>query len=173
MLALQEGDMLQLILRTVSFYMPIVTVPLLLAIFGFRSSPRACLTGMLAGATTVLVWNKYFAHTEIPSFLPGMLANFLVLISLHYLLGEEGRVKVLERDKHKKSQAEEEEISPLLKIQSARRERRALRWKALTNFKLTEYLIVHFAQEGRNYFLLGLYIVYAHKLEKNKIEERV
>ena len=170
-LALQGGDMLQLILTTVSFYRPIVTVPLLLAIFGFRSSPRACLAGMVAGASTVFVWNNYFAYTEIPSFLPGMLANFSVLTSLHYLLDEETRVKVLEKDKGKTSQAEDDEINPLFKLQRERRERWEMRWEALRTFDLTDYLISHFAQEDRNYFLLGLYIIAATYLGFYLIDE--
>ena len=56
-LALHEGDILSLLLNTASFYMPIVTVPLLMAILGFRSSPRAALIGMLACASTVWGWD--------------------------------------------------------------------------------------------------------------------
>jgi Na+/proline symporter len=45
-LALYTKDMLISVLLAGSFYMPIVTVPLLLAIFGFRSTPKPMLIGM-------------------------------------------------------------------------------------------------------------------------------
>ncbi|XWN34863.1 MAG: sodium:solute symporter family protein [Roseivirga sp.] len=91
LLALRESDILELVMSTASFYMPVVTVPLLLAIFGFRSSPRAALVGMAAGITTVLAWNAFCAHTGLKSIIPGMLANVIGLVGTHYLLGEEAR----------------------------------------------------------------------------------
>ena len=91
MLALSfEGDILGILLRSSSFYMPVVTVPLLMAIFGFKSSPRAALIGMLAGSLVVSGWDFLFAHWGIQSLIPGMLANLVFLVGTHYLLGEEG-----------------------------------------------------------------------------------
>lgn len=89
-LALYKTDFLELALMAWSFYMPIVTVPLLLAIFGFRSSSRAVLIGMGAGGITVLLWDLYLAYTGINSIVPGMLANVAFLMGSHYLLKEKG-----------------------------------------------------------------------------------
>ncbi|XWN35626.1 MAG: sodium:solute symporter family protein [Roseivirga sp.] len=96
-LALREGDILSLMLLAASFYMPIVTVPLLLAIFGFRSSPKSCIMGMLAGLITVMAWRQFLAHTGINSVPPGMLANLVGLMGTHYLLGEEGGWKASDK----------------------------------------------------------------------------
>ena len=85
-----EGNLPGLFLRNSSFYMPVVTVPLLMAIFGFKSSPRAALIGMLAGSLVVSGWDFLFAHWGIQSLIPGMLANLVFLVGTHYLLGEEG-----------------------------------------------------------------------------------
>ncbi|XWN35625.1 MAG: hypothetical protein ROO73_02515 [Roseivirga sp.] len=84
-------------LLTSSFYRPIASVPLLLAIFGFRSTTRAVLIGMAAGAVTVIVWDQLLAHTGIDSFIPGMLANLVGLMGTHYLLGEEGGWKASDK----------------------------------------------------------------------------
>lgn len=89
LLAMREGDILKLLLLTASFYMPIVSVPLLMAIFGFRSTPRAALTGMTAGTITVLIWHQYLTHLDLPAVIPGILANLVSLLGSHYLLGEE------------------------------------------------------------------------------------
>mgnify|MGYP001801311019 CR=1 FL=1 len=84
-----EGNLLGLFLRSSSFYMPIVTVPLLMAIFGFKSSPRAALIGMLAGFLVVASWDSLFSHWGIQSLIPGMLANLVFLVGTHFLLGDD------------------------------------------------------------------------------------
>ncbi|ACE05495.1 metal-dependent phosphohydrolase HD sub domain [Candidatus Amoebophilus asiaticus 5a2] len=89
-LAIHTTDLLELLLLSGSFYMPIVTVPLLLAIFGFRSSNRAVLIGMTAGFITVVGWNVFLAHTDISSLMPGMMANLLFYMISHYVLQEKG-----------------------------------------------------------------------------------
>ncbi|MHB9146954.1 MAG: hypothetical protein ACYC2U_00610, partial [Candidatus Amoebophilus sp.] len=75
LLALRTKNLLDLLLLAGSFYMPIVTVPLLLAIFGFRSTSKAVLLGMTAGFITVVFWNKFLTHTGINSVIPGMFTN--------------------------------------------------------------------------------------------------
>ncbi|XWN35606.1 MAG: sodium:solute symporter family protein [Roseivirga sp.] len=89
-LAMYEGDLLKLMLLGSSFYMPVVTVPLLMAIFRFYSTPKAALIGMVAGIATVLLWRQYMSDSDIPAVLPGMLANLIGLMGTHYMLGEEG-----------------------------------------------------------------------------------
>lgn len=83
LLALYESDLFSLLLLAGSLYMPIYTVPLLLAIFGFRSSKRVVLISMAAGLTVILLWGT-------ASVIPATLANLLFLLGSHYLLGEPG-----------------------------------------------------------------------------------
>ncbi|MEM7055517.1 MAG: HD domain-containing protein [Bacteroidota bacterium] len=90
LLALRKKDILELLLLSHSFYMPLVTVPLLLAIFGFRSSTRAVLIGMAAGAIAVVVWGRYFTYTGINNVIPGMVASLTCFMGSHYLLQEKG-----------------------------------------------------------------------------------
>ena len=42
------------------FYMPVVSVPFILAILGFRSSTKAVLIGMGAGFFVAMVWELFF-----------------------------------------------------------------------------------------------------------------
>ena len=90
LLALHAKDLLELMLLAGSLYMPVVTIPLLLAIFGFRSSTRAVLIGMFAGISTVIFWNQFMAHTGIKAVIPGMVGNLVFLMGSHYLLRETG-----------------------------------------------------------------------------------
>lgn len=89
-LALHTTDLLELLLISGSFYMPIVTVPLLLAIFGFRSTTRAVLIGMVAGLITTVLWDTVSNSIAINRLVPGMITNFFFLMGAHYLLKEKG-----------------------------------------------------------------------------------
>ena len=69
--------------------MPIVSVPFIMAILGFRSTEKSVLLGMTAGFITGLVWN-IFKIKIIDSVPIAMLANLIVLIGSHYLLKQSG-----------------------------------------------------------------------------------
>ena len=74
-----------------SFYMPIITVPLILTIFGFRSSGKAVIIGMVTGALCTILWNLYLQdYTGINSIFPAMIMNLITLLASHYILGEPG-----------------------------------------------------------------------------------
>ena len=65
-----NGTSMELFLLASSFYMPIVTVPFIMAIFGFRSSGKSVILGMVAGLSTVLVWDYVLKlKLQIPSLL--------------------------------------------------------------------------------------------------------
>lgn len=85
-----DYDLLPLVFMTQSFYIPIVDVPLILAILGFKSTTRAVLIGMIASFISVIWWRSYMMHTGIDSILPGTIVNLIVFMTTHYLLGEKG-----------------------------------------------------------------------------------
>lgn len=88
LMAFYNRDLLQLILLSASLYKPIYSIPLLMAILGFRTTPRVVLISMAAGFTTVVLWSIYFDNSG--SVVPGMLANLVALLGSHYLLREKG-----------------------------------------------------------------------------------
>ena len=88
LLAIYGKDLLSIVLNANSFYMPIVTVPFLLAVFGFRSEEKPVLIGMSAGLVTVLSIN--ILGLDIDKVIPGMIANALFFISSHYVTGAKG-----------------------------------------------------------------------------------
>jgi Na+/proline symporter len=87
-LALYIQNILKILLLSANFYMPVIIVPMLLTIFGFRTSERAILIGIGAGCITTFCLLIYFKN--INSFFPGMLANLVFLLGSHYLLREKG-----------------------------------------------------------------------------------
>ncbi|MEM7055297.1 MAG: HD domain-containing protein [Bacteroidota bacterium] len=146
-LALFTNDILELILLSGSFYMPIVTVPLLLAIFGFRSSKRAVLIGMAAGFAVVVAWRTFFAYTGINSVIPGMVANIVFFMGSHYLLKEQGGWVGIKDER------------PLLAARQARQEA----WKALIKTikhpKPYAYLKKNLPAKEGLYTLFGIYVI--------------
>ncbi len=88
LLTLSIQNILQILLLSANFSLPIITIPMLLTIFGFRTSKRVVFIGMGAGFTMTAVLLLYFK--DINSFFPGMLANLVFLLGSHYLLKEKG-----------------------------------------------------------------------------------
>ncbi|MEM9416816.1 MAG: HD domain-containing protein [Bacteroidota bacterium] len=149
LLSLYENDILSLLLLTGNAYLPIVGVPLWLAIFGFRSSKRAILIGMAAGFTTILLWRSLLAHTGIDSVMPAGLASLAFLLGSHYLLGEPGGWQ---------------KVAPTSPLGIERAMRRAAwqrRLQAIRNFKLYPYLQQNLPQQEGLYSLFGLYTIAA------------
>ncbi len=90
LLALYTTDLLELLLLTGDFWMPIVSVPLLLAVFGFRSSKRAVLIGMGAGFITVCLGKIFDPFAGLAPLIPGIIANLVCYMGSHYVLREQG-----------------------------------------------------------------------------------
>ena len=149
LLCLYETDLLSLILLSASFYMPIVGIPLLVSILGFRSSKRAVLIAMAAGFITVLLWRSFLAYTGIDSVMPASLASLFFLFGSHYLLGEPGGWVAVAPD------------SPLGLERAARKLAWQRRRQAIRTFKLYPYLQRLLPQYEGVYTLVSFYAMAA------------
>ncbi|KJV54553.1 solute symporter family protein [Orientia chuto str. Dubai] len=90
-MALSQRTLLDIVLFGASFSTPIVGIPLLFTILGFRTTTRVIVAGMVAAISTTFVWNKYFnAALPIGDIIPATIANFTVMMIMHYGLGEPG-----------------------------------------------------------------------------------
>ena len=87
-LSLTERDLFQIILFVNAFFMPIVTVPFLLAIFGLKTTKLSALMGMGAGFITVIIWKTI--GIEFDPIIPAMFVNLVFMLGAHYLLRQEG-----------------------------------------------------------------------------------
>jgi len=86
-----EKDFLQQLLYALSLYVPIVTMPFMMAILGFRPSYKSVLLGMGAGGLTIAALQGKcfnFPHMEYVEYaiFPASLVNLLFLIGSHCLL---------------------------------------------------------------------------------------
>ena len=88
-LALSKADLLSMIMTSASFYMSTITVPLLLTIFGFRSSKKTVLISVAAGFSIMIILNVFGMKTDA-IIVYAMLTNLLFFIGSHYLLGQPG-----------------------------------------------------------------------------------
>lgn len=80
------NDLFRLLCWALQVSVPITAAPLLLAVFGFRSTSRTALIGMGTGVFTILIWNKLVqSSTGIDGSVLAMLANGLAMMSAHYL----------------------------------------------------------------------------------------
>ncbi|NRB09997.1 MAG: alkaline phosphatase [Rickettsiaceae bacterium] len=84
-MAFQITDIWQLILLVNSFYIPLVTTPFLLTVFGFRSNYKSIIAGMIISFITIII-----GHLQNDSILDiilyGILVNLVMIVLIHYLL---------------------------------------------------------------------------------------
>jgi signal transduction histidine kinase len=134
-------------IMTSSLYMPIVTVPFIMAIFGFRSSGKSVILGMVAGLSTVLVWD-YVLKIKIANSIPfAMLSNLVMLMGSHYLLKQHGGWIGI-KDK-----------SGLIQVRKERRRRLRQLWSDIKSFNLIEVYKNNYPQGDGLISILGFYVM--------------
>ncbi len=131
------------------FYAPVISMPLLLGILGFRSTTRVVFAGMAAGFLTVYLWIYLLPHAVIDSSVPGMLVSLIVLMGSHYLFKTPGGWQALPLN------------SPLYLERTARQQAWRRRWYVLRNFTLYSYLQKNLPTQEGLYFWVGTYILIA------------
>ncbi|KJV55735.1 solute symporter family protein, partial [Orientia tsutsugamushi str. Karp] len=90
-MALSQKNLIGILLFGASFYSPIIGIPVMFTILGFRTTTRVIVSGMIAGISTTFIWNKFFnAALPIGDLMPATIANFVVMMIMHYCLGEPG-----------------------------------------------------------------------------------
>jgi Na+/proline symporter len=144
-IALQFKGILALLQFANSLYMPVVTVPLLMAILGFRSSTMSILIGMEMGFCTVIAWPLIFKGAD--SIIPGIVANLLGLLGSHYLLKQKGGW-VGVKDPY-----------PLLAARQARQNAWRYFVQTIKQTPIYDYLQKNLPTKESTYPLMGMYIL--------------
>jgi Na+/proline symporter len=93
--ACKQGSLFSIILLSSSFYLPIVSVPLLALIFNLKTTPRVCLITMILSFSFVIIFKFIFPIKQDVNFL-GMVLNGFLLLSFHYILEKWELLKKLE-----------------------------------------------------------------------------
>ncbi len=90
-MALYFQDLISLLLFVKNFYLPVVTVPLILAILGFHPHTKVVLRAMSWGFGTVMIWKGI--QTSMPgiltidSLIPATIVNLIAMLLFHYTMG--------------------------------------------------------------------------------------
>ncbi|OJW73667.1 MAG: hypothetical protein BGO68_05430 [Candidatus Amoebophilus sp. 36-38] len=147
LLTLSIQNILQILLLSANFSLPIITIPMLLTIFGFRTSKRVIFIGMGAGFTITAFLLLYFK--DINSFFPGMLANLIFLLGSHYLLKEKG------------GWIKQEPATGALDIHQAYPITWKDRWNKLKSIQPLAYLEKNLPNKEHYYPLLAFYLLTA------------
>lgn len=135
-------NLMNLVLAAYGFYMPIVSVPLILAIFGFRSTSKAVLLGMSASFTVVIAFKIL---SDIDGLMPGVIANLLVFIGSHYLLKQAGGWFGIK------------ETTPLEIIKFERKRKYKYFINAIKNFNLMKFFKNNSPKDEKIYVCFGLF----------------
>jgi len=89
-LAFNTTESFELIIETTSIFMALVSIPILFAIFGFRSSELSVVIGMMGATIVMMIYQWKFAIPGIKFFIPGIIANIVFLFGSHYILKQTG-----------------------------------------------------------------------------------
>lgn len=81
----KEGSLLDIVLFAQSFYIPIVTVPLLATIFGYKTTERCCLIAMIFAIIFVVIF-KFILKSNLNIITIAMGINLISLIFSHYII---------------------------------------------------------------------------------------
>lgn len=137
-------NILDVLVVAYSFYMPVVSVPLLLAIFGFRTSKKAAMAAMFAGFATVV---SCMLFSTLDGFIWGILANFVTIFVAHYLFNQPG------------GWGGGKDTKDLEEIREQRKEKWNKLINILENFKIMEFCRNNAPKQEKYYVYLGLYSV--------------
>lgn len=138
-LALSTQDLLSMILIANSFYMPIVTAPLVLTILGFRTTSKSILIGMFSGFVITVIWKIFKIKADL--IFVSIMVNLTFLLGSHYLLRQAGGW-INTKDKSPKPKRE--------KISLAQR---------ISDFSIIELCKKHSPRSELSYTGLGIYLV--------------
>jgi Na+/proline symporter len=83
--SLKFQTLLQIAVSAWSFYIPVVTIPFICSVFGFRTSEKLVLIGMAAGFSSVIFFQYTLNWSTPVSFVIAVCANLCALFGSHYL----------------------------------------------------------------------------------------
>jgi len=128
LLALKIQSILNLVVSFAGLYLPVVSIPFLFAIFGFRSSGKSVLAAMGGSIITILLWRLFFEESAIDGIIPSILASITFLFGTHYLTKQSGGWVGI-KDK-----------APLIAIRQERRFKLEQFLHSITNFDFVKFL---------------------------------
>ena len=81
----KDNSLLDIILMSASFYVPAITVPLIMIIFKFKFTERCAIISMIAGLSFVVIF-KLILAVQLNIITIAMIVNLIALVSSHYII---------------------------------------------------------------------------------------
>lgn len=159
----RSKTLLDALVMTMAFYMPIVVVPLTFAIFGLRTSGKVALIGMTAGAITVvawMLWTNFSSSANIVGLnqegfegfnetVPGMFMNLVAFIIAHLYYGKQ------------KHYTNPEHEAVLTQLKQKRKKNWNYFFMSAKNFNFMSYCKNLLPKNDSIFFLVGIFSIAA------------
>lgn len=112
-ISLYTKDLINLFLLLTSIYLPLITLPLILLIYGFKSTARSFFIGSIAAILTIILWQIFSLRAVLGIYpiLPATILNLLFFLGSHYILKQPGgfsslkeplAVKIIKQERKRK-----------------------------------------------------------------------
>jgi len=144
LLALRIQSILNLVVSFSGLYLPVVSIPFLFAIFGFRSSGKSVLVAMGGSIITILLWRLFFAKAAIDSLIPSIFASTFFLFGMHYVTKQSGGWIGIKDEKTYKA------------IKQMRNRKWQKLWRSIVEFDFYEFCAKNTPEKIQPYFYFGL-----------------
>lgn len=144
-IAFSDSNLLSIVLSTRSYFLGIVTPPLLLSIFGFRSATKSVLIGMGAGFTTIILFK--ILNSNVNGIVMAILINASFLILSHYLLKQKG------------GWIQVEDSGYLYNLKSARQKQQNNFYQSIKEFSFTEFYKKNAPTNDLTYVYFGVFCI--------------
>ncbi|MCC8369453.1 MAG: alkaline phosphatase [Rickettsia endosymbiont of Oxypoda opaca] len=148
-LSLYTKNLVNLFLIVTGFYSPLITMPLILLIFGFCSTAKSFFIGMVAAIITILLWHLFSLRefTGIYAILPATLANVIFFVGSHYILKQPGGFNSFE-------------LPLALKILRLERKRQLIKlYSLIRTFNIVKFWRNTLPKQEITYSYVGIFIV--------------
>ncbi|AGJ01889.1 Alkaline phosphatase synthesis sensor protein PhoR [Rickettsia prowazekii str. NMRC Madrid E] len=91
-ISLYTQDLINLFLLLTSIYLPLITLPLILLIYGFKSTTKSFFISTIAAIFTIIAWQIFSLRTVLGIYpiLPATIVTLIFFLGRHYILKQPG-----------------------------------------------------------------------------------
>lgn len=91
-ISLYTENLINIFLLLTSLYLPLITLPLILLIYGFKSTAKTFFVGALAAISTIILWQLFSLRAVLGIYpiLPATVMNLVFFLGSHYILKQPG-----------------------------------------------------------------------------------
>jgi len=144
LVALKVGSIFDLMLSFAGLYLPVVSIPFILAVFGFRSSGKSVFAAMCSTIFVLLVCKFFLSISSIPRLIIGIITSITVLFGTHYLTKQDGGWIGIKDNKTFRA------------VSSTRRRFWDRVWQGIVGFNFIKFCKSNMPQKIETYFFFGM-----------------